>query len=108
MSDESTDIYTESTPTYSASTPKTSTLAIISLVAGIAGWTVLPLIGSIVAIITGHMAKSEIREQAGQLTGDGLATAGLVLGYLSIALGVCVCLIILASILFFILSLIHI
>lgn len=103
MSDETTDIYTtDSTAVAAAPAARTSTLAIISLVAGIAGWTVLPLIGSLVAIITGHMAKAEIKEQAGALGGDGLATAGLVLGYLSIGLSVCICLIALAAILFFV------
>lgn len=69
--------------------PTNSTMAIVSLVAGIAGWTLLPIIGAIVAVITGHMAKNEIRSSGGRLTGDGLATAGLVLGYASLVLGVC-------------------
>lgn len=102
MSDESSEYYSTSSDVAAVAAPKTSTLAIVSLVAGIAGWTILPLIGSIVAIVTGHMAKAEIREQVGSLGGDGLATAGLVLGYLSIGLSVCICLIILAAVLFFI------
>jgi len=69
--------------------PHTSTTAIISLISGIAGWSVLPFLGSIVAIITGHMAKSEIKRSGGMITGNGMATWGLVLGYVSIALGVC-------------------
>lgn len=69
----------------------TSTLAIVSLVAGITGWTILPVLGSFVAVITGHMAKSEIKKSMGQIGGDGMATAGLVLGYLSLALGLCLC-----------------
>lgn len=69
--------------------PPTSTMAIISLIGGIAGWTILPFLGSIAAIICGHIAKSEIKKSAGTVGGNGLATAGLVLGYLSIALGVC-------------------
>jgi hypothetical protein len=32
------------------------------------------------------MAKKRIRESAGLLTGDGLATAGLILGYLQLVL----------------------
>jgi len=77
---------------------QTSTLAIVSLVAGILGWLILPLIGSLIAIVTGHMAKSRIRESMGQLTGDGLATAGLVLGYLQIMLIVVpICLIVLLA-----------
>jgi len=76
-------------PSYTTPTPgQTSTLAIVSLVSGILGWTLVPLLGSIVAVVTGHMAKSEIRRSGGQLTGDGLATAGLILGYLAIVLAV--------------------
>ena len=62
-------------------TIRTSNLAIISLVSGILGWTFLPWIASLVAIVTGHMARAEIRRSAGTMEGDGLAVAGLVLGY---------------------------
>lgn len=67
-----------------------STMAIISLVAGILGWTLLPGISSIAAIITGHLAKKEIRESGGSLSGDGLATFGLILGYSAVGIGVVV------------------
>jgi hypothetical protein len=63
-----------------------STTAIISLISGILGLTVIPGIGSIIAVITGHMAKGEIRRSGGTLGGDGAATWGLVLGYIGIAL----------------------
>jgi len=73
-------------------TPENSSLAMISMIAGIVGWVMAPLIGSLVAIITGHMAKREIRESVGQLGGDGMATAGLVLGYLQIIPSIlCIC-----------------
>jgi len=75
-------------PAYPPAVPQTSTMAIVSLVSGIASWLVLPLIGAVVAVVTGHMARNEIRQSGGQLTGDGLATAGLVLGYLQIGLTV--------------------
>ncbi len=71
---------------------QTSTLAIISLIAGIAGWVGILGIGPIVAIICGHMAKNEIKKNMGRVTGNGLATAGLILGYLNLAvtlIGVC-------------------
>ncbi|RRR74767.1 MAG: DUF4190 domain-containing protein [Candidatus Viridilinea halotolerans] len=70
-----------------------SNLAIISLIAGILTWTVLPIVlPAIAAIITGHMARNEIRNSGGTLTGDGLALLGLILGYAQVALvalGVC-------------------
>lgn len=65
---------------------QTSSLAIASLVSGVLGWTLLPFIGALVAVITGHMARGEIRAAGGRLDGDGLAVAGLVLGWTSIAL----------------------
>lgn len=70
----------------------TSTLSLTSLIMGIAGWVILPIVGAIIAVITGHMAKKEIRESNGLLGGDGMATAGLVLGYSNLGLGVCGCL----------------
>lgn len=63
-----------------------STLAIVSLIAGIIGWTIVPFIGSIVAVITGHLAKKEIRESGGTMSGDGMALAGLILGYTMIGM----------------------
>ena len=67
---------------------KDSSLAIVSLVTGILGWTILPFIASIVAVITGHLAKKEIRESGGLLEGDGMALAGLILGYVMIGLAI--------------------
>jgi hypothetical protein len=67
-----------------------SALAILSLITGILGFTLLPIMGSIIAIITGHMAKNEIKKSGGVLTGNGLANAGLVLGYLNILIVACI------------------
>jgi len=70
----------------SVPTPRqTSTYAVISLVGGILGWTLLPFLGSLAAIIFGHMARGEIRRSNGQLEGDGLAVGGLILGWLAVA-----------------------
>lgn len=72
---------------------QTSTLAIVSLVTGILSWFLLPIIGAVIAVITGHMARNEIRRSNGMLAGDGMAVAGLILGYLHLALvliGICV------------------
>ncbi|TEU11346.1 MAG: DUF4190 domain-containing protein [Anaerolineales bacterium] len=65
--------------------PPTSGLATASLVFGILGWILLPLLGNVLAVIFGHMAQSEINKSEGQLGGKGSATAGLVLGYLGLA-----------------------
>lgn len=82
-------IPTENIPPQAPGSPtlkQDSTLAIVSLVTGILGWTFLPFIGAIVAIITGHLAKKEIRESGGILSGDGMALAGLILGYTMLGL----------------------
>lgn len=60
---------------------QTSAMALISLIAGILGWTALPFLGSVVAIVTGHMARAEIRRGPLELEGDGLALAGLIMGW---------------------------
>lgn len=80
---------------------RTSTMAVISLIAGILGFfQILPVIGPIAAVITGHMAKSEIKQSGGLVTGDGMATTGLILGYLTLAIGLCIfCVVILFPIL---------
>lgn len=67
------------------SAPENNVLAIISLVSGILGWTLLPFLGSIAAVICGHLARAEIRREPTRYSGDGMAIAGLVLGWLSIA-----------------------
>lgn len=80
---------------------QTSSLAIVSLVSGILSWVVLPFIGSLVAIITGHMARKEIRNAPEQFDGDGLAIGGLVLGYIQLALLLVGILFLIAIVLFF-------
>lgn len=64
-----------------------SSKAVVSLVFGILGITPIPLIGGIVALVTGYPARKEIRESGGRLTGDGLALAGIILGWISIGIG---------------------
>ena len=77
---------------------RTSSMAIVSLVAGLLGWTLAPWLGSIIAIITGHMARAEIRRDPHGVEGDGLAVAGLVLGWSMILLSLFT---VLAFVLFF-------
>jgi len=63
-------------------TPPTSGLAVASMVCGIAEIFTLGL-AAIPAVILGHLARGQIR-QTGE-RGDGMAVAGLILGYLGIA-----------------------
>jgi hypothetical protein len=70
--------------------PKTNTLAVISLVAAIGSFFahVVPGIGgftvALVAVITGHMAKGQIKKTGEG--GMGIANAGLIIGYIHLAL----------------------
>src|SRR5262249_9505363 len=66
---------------YPTAPAETSGKAIGSLVSAL----VVPFFGGIVAIILGHLSLSEIKKSSGRLKGDGLAIAGLVLGYLQVA-----------------------
>ena len=77
---------------------QTSVTAIVSLVAGILGWSIAPWLGSIVAIITGHMARAEIRRNPETKDGDVMAVIGLVLGW---SMMICSVLAVIAIVLFF-------
>ena len=73
---------------------KTNTLSIVSLVTGIIGIPLafcygagLPL--SIAAVITGYIGRNQIKESGGTQGGNGMATAGLILGAIPLVFGVC-------------------
>ena len=81
-------MYQENLPqnmNYNVALP-TSPLAIISLVSGILGFTFLPIICGVVALITGYMARNETRSIPPRASGDGMATAGIVMGWIQIGL----------------------
>jgi hypothetical protein len=63
---------------------RTSGAAIASLVLGIVGITAFPLIPSILALVFGSRAREEIRANP-DLSGEGLATAGVILGWIGVA-----------------------
>src|SRR5690606_28463326 len=67
-------------PPDKAAVAPTERLAVVSLVAGIVGFF-LPVVGPITAIVSGHVARDEIRKSKGRLGGDGFARTGLLLGY---------------------------
>ena len=82
----------------------TSTLAVVSLVFGVLCWSVFPFVGSIIAVVCGHAARGEIRRAMGRspsaseamdgrerpppgsIEGEGMAVAGMILGYAQLAL----------------------
>ncbi len=66
-----------------AASPPTNGKAIASMVLGI---LVLCGIGSILALVFGHQARNEIDASGGYQGGRGMATAGIVLGWIGIGL----------------------
>src|SRR5258708_30298228 len=68
--------------------PQTDGKAVASLVLGILSITCFWILAGIPAIILGHMSRSNIRNSAGRLKGDGQATAGLIMGYAGIPIGI--------------------
>jgi hypothetical protein len=72
-------------PMISGGEPQTSGKATGSLIAGISAYVIAPFVGAIIAIVLGHLGLSEIKKSAGRLKGDGMAIAGMVLGYVQIA-----------------------
>lgn len=60
-----------------------SGLAIVSLLMAVLWFAG---IGAVLALVFGYRARKEIRDSAGRKTGSGLATAGIVLGWIGIAI----------------------
>lgn len=63
-------------------TTRTNALAIVSLVSSLAGLSVFPWLGSIIGIITGYLGRKEIAASAGTEDGEGMAKAGVILGWI--------------------------
>lgn len=61
-------------------------LAVWSLILGVLSIIPCGPIAAIPAIICGHRARSRIKIEADVYTGDGMALAGLIMGYFSIVL----------------------
>ena len=66
--------------------PPSSGNATAALVLGICGFTVCPLLCSIAAVIFAMRAYREIDASGGYIRGRGQAQAGLILGWIGIAL----------------------
>ena len=62
--------------------PSNNGLAVASLILGIL-W--ICGLGSILALIFGLVAKNQIKQSGGRQKGDGMATAGIVLGAIGVA-----------------------
>jgi type II secretory pathway pseudopilin PulG len=67
------------------SNAKTDGKAVASLILGILSVTIFWILAGIPAVIFGHISRASIRKSMGLLKGEGIALAGLVMGYISIA-----------------------
>jgi Domain of unknown function (DUF4190)/zinc-ribbon domain len=64
--------------------PSNNGFAIASLVLGLLGW--FPCgVGSVLAIVFGFVARGQIKQSQGRQTGSGMATAGIILGFVAVA-----------------------
>ena len=77
--------YTPQVQYYPGQYQQTDAQAIISMILGIASVALcLSIIAGIPAIILGHLSRKKIVQSRGALKGDGMALAGLILGYVSL------------------------
>lgn len=63
-----------------------SPMALVSLASGILCWVFLPILGAVVAVVTGVSARREIRAARGAVGGWSMATVGLWLGAVHLVL----------------------
>lgn len=78
----------EAHPYAPPSGPPLSGSAIASLIFSILGLVgVLPLVGSVIGLLLGYSARREIDESTEDVGGHSLAQAGVIVGWLGIALG---------------------
>jgi len=73
-------------PAIPQTVPHTPAVAIWSLILAVLSFTCGWLFTAIPAVICGHVARSKIRKSGGALGGKGIATAGLILGYIALVL----------------------
>ena len=97
--------HTPGAPLTAVSSSQTNSLAIISLVAGVGSFFahIIPGVGgftvAVVAVVTGYMARNQIKQTGEQ--GMALATAGIIIGIIHIALIVGVVILILVLVFVF-------
>lgn len=64
---------------------KTNGLAVASLICSCAGYFTIG-ISAVVGVVLGYRARMQIRQSGGAEQGDGLAKAGIIVGYIMIGL----------------------
>jgi len=75
-------------PAVPQTVPRTAPVAIWGLILAVLSFTCGWLFTAIPAVICGHIARAKIRKSGGALGGRGIATGGLVVGYMALVLGV--------------------
>ncbi len=66
--------------------PQQNSTALIALILAIVSFVGLSLLGAIPAVILGRNARKEIQASNGMMTGDGMAQAAVILGWINIGL----------------------
>lgn len=66
--------------------PKYNSMAIVSFVSSLVGLFVIPIVGQIVGIITGHISLNQLKTSGEN--GRGLALAGTIIGWVSLGLAI--------------------
>src|SRR5712691_12936101 len=74
-------------PAVPQTVPRTPPVAIWSLILAVLSFTCGWLFTAIPAVLCGHIARSKIRKSGGTVGGKGIATAGLILGYIALVIG---------------------
>ena len=92
--------YAQPYPAYGYAVARpTNTLAVVALVSSIVGIFIIPILASIAAVILAPMARKQIRETGEN--GDGMAVAGMIVGWVGLGLWLVVGLFILIPVIFF-------
>ncbi len=89
-------------PQQAGAAQPTEDKAVISLVLGILSLVSLSIFAGIPAIILGNQSRKNIRASAGRLAGEGMATAGIVMGWISVGLAVLFLFVIVLTVLYLI------
>jgi hypothetical protein len=66
--------------------PKTNALAIVSLITSIVGIVLIPFLGSLAGVITGHISLKQLKTNGEN--GRGMALAGTIIGWVGLAFAV--------------------
>ncbi len=66
--------------------PRTNALAIIAIICSILGLMGVPIVGSVLGIVLGQIAKKDISNSQGTQTGDSIAKVAIVIGWVGVIL----------------------